>query len=103
MMLGVNIDTYFYPKQIFLQNNNISPLNLCSITENLCASVEPVNKCNQDSNYSTSSITPIYHTSPNAHLSHSSTASSSGPRKSVRLDERVESFFFLNALGFFFI
>lgn len=39
--------------------------------------------------------TPIFHTSPNSHLSYNSTVSSfsySGPRTSVRLAQRVDSF-----------
>ncbi|KAE9528741.1 hypothetical protein AGLY_012316 [Aphis glycines] len=87
---GVNLDSYFYPEQKFLQSNDIFPLDLCTIPENLYTSVEPVNMCNQDNNNSILLSTPISHTSPNSHLSHNSTASSSGPRKSVRLAQRVD-------------
>lgn len=89
---GVNLDTYFHQDHIFLQNSDMLPLDLCPTPENLCTSVEPVNMCNQDSNNLLLSSTPISHTSPNAHLSHNSTASSFEPRKSVRLTQRVDSF-----------
>lgn len=89
---GINLDTYFYEEDNFSQNDDMIPLDLCPIPENLCTSVEPVNIYNEGSNNSILSSTPISHTSLNTHLSNNTTASTAGPRKSVRLAQRVDSF-----------